>query len=65
MCPDRDEIVLPAATEKTHQAKALSGLPRQYASSELFSGENEVIIVHAKEHYRLRITRLDKLILTK
>lgn len=38
---------------------------RIYTSGELFAGEKELIIVHARDHYRLRITRQDKLILTK
>ncbi|PCI07634.1 MAG: hypothetical protein COB77_04210 [Gammaproteobacteria bacterium] len=37
----------------------------QYQSSDLFQGGNELIIVHEQEHYRLRITRNGKLILTK
>ena len=32
---------------------------------ELFRGGNEVVIVHKGEEYRLRITRNEKLILTK
>ena len=31
----------------------------------LFDGQNEVLILHNGEQYRLRITRQDKLILTK
>lgn len=31
----------------------------------LFDGETEVLILHNGEQYRLRITRQDKLILTK
>jgi hemin uptake protein HemP len=34
-------------------------------SNSLFQGKNEVIIVHQKEEYNLRITRNGKLILTK
>lgn len=33
-------------------------------SAELFAGRNEVIIVHNGREYRLRCTRLGKLILT-
>lgn len=39
--------------------------PRMYKSSVLFEGQKELIIIHAQEKYRLRITRHDKLILTK
>ena len=38
---------------------------RQLASAALFQGRREVIIVHHGQEYRLRITRADKLILTK
>jgi hemin uptake protein HemP len=38
---------------------------RQVASSLLFQGRREVVIVHHGQVYRLRITRADKLILTK
>jgi hemin uptake protein HemP len=34
-------------------------------SDALFSQGNEIIIQHQGEHYRLRLTRNDKLILTK
>lgn len=34
-------------------------------SAELMGGARELTIVHAGEEYRLRITRNDKLILTK
>jgi hemin uptake protein HemP len=38
---------------------------RIMTSEELFGGANEVIIRHAGEEYRLRVTKNDKLILTK
>jgi hemin uptake protein HemP len=34
-------------------------------SHHLFQGNNEIVIVHQKEEYNLRITRNGKLILTK
>jgi hemin uptake protein HemP len=34
-------------------------------SSSLFQGEREIVIIHQKEEYNLRITRNEKLILTK
>jgi hemin uptake protein HemP len=34
-------------------------------SAELFRNAQEVIIIHREQEYRLRITRADKLILTK
>lgn len=38
---------------------------RQVPSAALFQGRREIIIVHHGQEYRLRITRGDKLILTK
>ncbi|MEO7431842.1 MAG: hemin uptake protein HemP [Dokdonella sp.] len=34
-------------------------------SRRLMAGENELVIEHAGQEYRLRLTRNDKLILTK
>ena len=39
--------------------------PRAVTSAELFGKEHEIIILHAGEQYRLRITSNNKLILTK
>ena len=42
--------------------------PRRTAairSEELFRNAQEVIIIHREQEYRLRVTRADKLILTK
>jgi hemin uptake protein HemP len=39
--------------------------PRVLTSAELLRGAREVAILHAGETYRLRLTRNDKLILTK
>ena len=38
---------------------------RQVPSASLFQGRREIVIVHHGQEYRLRITRADKLILTK
>jgi len=38
---------------------------RRYQSQALFCGQQEILIEHAGHSYRLRITRQDKLILTK
>ena len=40
-------------------------IDRQLPSAALFQGRREIIIVHRGQEYRLRITRADKLILTK
>lgn len=39
--------------------------PLVVRSEELFGSRRELIIKHGEEEYRLRITRADKLILTK
>lgn len=39
--------------------------PQAIDSSTLFGAEREVLIIHRGEHYRLRLTRQDKLLLTK
>lgn len=44
---------------------AASPSPVRLDSRELFRNGNEVVIVHKGEEYRLRITRNEKLILTK
>lgn len=44
----------------------LRGLgPQRIASGKLLAGGNELVIEHAGQEYRLRLTRNDKLILTK
>ncbi|QQR38077.1 hemin uptake protein HemP [Devosia rhizoryzae] len=39
--------------------------PRSIPAEDLFQGATEVIVWHAGVPYRLRVTRNDKLILTK
>jgi hemin uptake protein HemP len=70
MSHDNEEPERAAGTEQeasqTHTGRSATGAaPRLVDSTELFAGCSELIIVHAQEHYRLRITRNDKLILTK
>lgn len=38
---------------------------RRVSSGELFGAQDEIVIEHNSDEYRLRITRNDKLILTK
>jgi len=38
---------------------------RTFTSAELFGGADEIVVLHNGAHYRLRVTRQDKLILTK
>ena len=39
--------------------------PQRIGSGQLLAGGNELVIEHAGQEYRLRLTRNDKLILTK
>ncbi|MEG1971292.1 MAG: hemin uptake protein HemP [Burkholderiaceae bacterium] len=43
----------------------IAGAADALPSHQLFRGRREVVIRHAGEDYRLRITRLNKLILTQ
>ena len=47
------------------QRKATEERPRIITSADLFQGSKELLITHAGELYRLRLTRNDKLILSK
>lgn len=42
-----------------------AAVPRRLSSTTLFRDDREVVIVHRGQEYRLRITKADKLILTK
>lgn len=52
----------PSAAAPKHQR---STPPRRLSSTQLLDGANEVEIEHRGAMYRLRLTSLDKLILTK
>ena len=67
---DKRESIAIMATERPPQASsAESQLPwshrRRISTADLMQGAREVIIVHEREEYVLRITRTGKLILTK
>jgi hemin uptake protein HemP len=49
----------------TSTISAPTGKKPRIESTELFDGSSEIVIVHQKEEYSLRITRNGKLILTK
>jgi hemin uptake protein HemP len=55
------------ATKRTATAtiSASSEKKPRIESNHLFQGNSEIVIVHQKEEYNLRITRNGKLILTK
>lgn len=44
---------------------ALAAPPASLRSEVLLAGQREVLIIHAQDVYRLRVTRNGKLILTK
>lgn len=43
----------------------VAGGQRQITSAELLGGADEIVVLHNGAQYRLRVTRQDKLILTK
>jgi hemin uptake protein HemP len=47
------------------EGSAVASLHVRLSSRELFRGQREIVILHGGHEYRLRITRTDKLILTK
>ncbi|NEU99574.1 hemin uptake protein HemP [Bradyrhizobium uaiense] len=53
------------ADSASDAAKTLIMRGNRLDSRDLFSTERELIIVHGEEHYRLRLTSQNKLILTK
>ena len=57
---------IPAAKSEMHiQAADGSFVNQPLSSKVLFGGRKEIVILHDGEEYRLRITRNNKLILTK
>jgi len=62
------EIIVNFASKRTTAIPSIaapSGKKPRIESNHLFQGNNEIVIVHQKEEYNLRITRNGKLILTK
>lgn len=61
------ETIANPTTKRTATAGAsnLGGKKPRIESNHLFQGTSEIVIVHQKEEYNLRITRNGKLILTK
>jgi hemin uptake protein HemP len=52
-----------AARTASHSTPTAARL--QMSSRDLFRGQREIVILHGRNEYLLRITRADKLILTK
>lgn len=55
----------PTPTPPTPERSAQPQSPRRIAVSELMGGAEVVILVHNGQEYHLRLTRANKLILTK
>jgi hemin uptake protein HemP len=55
----------PAESSVAREAPAPARAGVRIASTELFQGRREIVIVHRGQEYRLHITKADKLILTK
>jgi len=61
----RREILAQAEPSQSAQSAAGNGIVPRFTTSILFAGSNEVGIAHGLETYRLRLTRQNRLILTK
>jgi hemin uptake protein HemP len=62
----RETVVNFAAKQTAPSSISASAIKKpRIESDHLFQGNNEIVIVHQKEEYNLRITRNGKLILTK
>jgi hemin uptake protein HemP len=55
----------PGEAPVTREASTAGRVGVRIASTELFRGRREIVIVHRGQEYRLHITKADKLILTK
>ena len=55
----------PGEAPIAREAPAAARAGVRIASTELFRGRREIVIVHRGQEYRLHITKADKLILTK
>ena len=55
----------PMQPARAEPAAASPRPPRKVASMTLFQLDRELVIIHHGQEYRLRITKSDKLILTK
>lgn len=65
MNPDRARRDDCGGAEAEPRGTAVPGAPRRVFSATLLRDEREVIIVHRGQEYRLRVTKAEKLILTK
>ena len=62
---ERDSRLEPGPPPTGEDDRSALGVGRRISSTTLFQGHEEIIILHRAREYRLRITKADKLILTK
>lgn len=62
---DNSDRAAEAAGNPAASMRALTMQGNRIDSRELFAREREIIIAHGDDHYRLRLTSQNKLILTK
>jgi len=55
----------PDQIPRAESAEILGQGTRVFTTAELFGGDDEIVVLHNGAPYRLRVTRQDKLILTK
>ena len=60
--PESNDILTSQAVDTSSAGELRS---HSVSSAALFRGQREIVIVHRGQEYRLRITKSDKLILTK
>lgn len=63
--PERPPAPAAPVSDIAARDKAATGEPPHLSTAQLFRDCNEILIEHRGERYRLRLTRQDKLILTK
>lgn len=62
---DNSDHAAQSAQSLAASARTLTMRGSRIDSRDLFAGEREIIIAHGDDHYRLRLTSQNKLILTK
>lgn len=63
--PPAPELVRASAPDERSAAPVAAGGSRRWRSTELFGNDQQIEILHGQAVYRLRLTSLGKLILTK
>jgi hemin uptake protein HemP len=61
----RDDSNASTPPDKPHDIRHIALTGNRLDSGDLFLATREIIIAHGDEHYRLRLTAQNKLILTK